>query len=258
MPEIFDAMQAAKLGMDVVKFGTGFISKIKLSGDLKRMDEKIREIQSEAVKLGDKVANAHFHSALISLDNIRMGNDAKTEMRAAIHHLYDAYNVEHDLLDTKLTFDQYLFCNKTAALISALHLYLDEPEIANQWRERAEEAYGGATAIYNNEEEFQKKIFSLIELVIPAKDYFKMVHSCIAGTYLRLFRIITEGQYIAFGPRYTYMDDFRVGIGPFKKSLMKAYFLTPRGHQKVLDELNKASERIQENYITTMIEIQDL
>ncbi|MBO5144140.1 MAG: hypothetical protein J6C19_01220 [Lachnospiraceae bacterium] len=106
MTEIYTMVQAAKLGLQAANC----MNKVQLNDDLKRMEARIQEIQTEAVRLGDKVANAHFLSALGSLNNIRMGNDARTKIRAAIHHLYDAYNVEHELLDKKLSFDQYLFC----------------------------------------------------------------------------------------------------------------------------------------------------
>lgn len=252
MPEIYTAVQVTKLGIQVVKFGAGFISKVRLNDDLSRMEAKIQKIQSEAVSLGDKVANAHFHSALCSLNNIRMGNDAQTELRAAIHHLYDAYNVEHDLLDKELNFDQYLFCNKTAALISALHLYLSEYEIAEQWKEKASEAYNGAQAIYDNSIKFQNQMRTLLNM-IDVKGYIDRVASAIRHTALSRLRIITEGQYIAFGSRYTFMKDLQVGIGPFKKSLLKAYFLSSTGHDKVCSKLKEAKCLI--NNINTMIEV---
>lgn len=252
MPEIYTMAQAAKLGIHVVKFGVGCISKVKLNNDLSQMEAKIREIQSEAAGLGYRVANAHFHSALSSLNNIRMGNDAQTEIRAAIHHLYDAYNVEHDLLDKELNFDQYLFCNKTAALVSALHLYLNEPAIAEQWKKSAVEAYKGAQAIYDNSKEFQNQMRTLLN-IIDTKGYIDRVLSAIRNTPLSQLRIITESQYIAFGSQYTFMKDLQVGIGPFKKSLLKAYFLSPAGHRKVCDELEYSGWLI--NNISTMIEV---
>lgn len=256
MLEIFTAETAAELTISLVKFGIGFASKTKLYGDLKRIEDRIREIQSIAYSFGDKVSYAHFHSALISLDNIRMGNDAQMEIRAAIHHLYDAYNTEHDLLDKNLNFDQYLFCNKTAVLISALHLYLSEPEIAEKWRTKATEDYNGAQAIYNNSIEFQKKLSYMLKELVK-KEYFDMVKRVIKNTPLSQYRIITEGQYIAFGSQYTFRQDFQVGIGPFKKSLLKAYFLSPKGHKEVLSKLSCAQDLINERNIANMIEDND-
>lgn len=248
MTEIGTIVQTARLGMQAADC----INKVKLNDDLKRMEWRIQEIQAEATRLGDKVANAHFLSALGSLNNIRLGNDARTEIRAAIHHLYDAYNVEREFLDKKLSFDQYLFCNKTAALVSALHLYLNEQEIARQWKKRAIEDYDSAQAIYDNSKEFQALMGNLFHMIDP-KGYIEIVASAIRNTVLGNLQIITESQYIVFGSQYAFMKDLQVGIGPFKKSLLKAYFLSSSGQLEVCYKLREARYLV--NNIHVMIEI---
>lgn len=253
MLKIYTVCEASELAKQLVKFGAGFVSKTKLYGDLKRIENRIQEIESVAFNLGNKVACAHFHSARNSLDNIRMGNDAEMEIRAAIHHLYDAYNVGYDLLDKKLSFDQYLFCSKMAILISALHLYLNESEIAEQWYKRAEEGYCGAQEIYDNSVEFQKKMFALLNVFID-ENYFNKVNSLIKNTPFSQYRVITKEQYIAFGSQYAFIKDFMVGIGVFKKSLFKAYFLTPKGHRMVNLKLEHARQLIDKRHIANMIE----
>lgn len=56
MTEIYTMVQVAKLGLQAANC----MNKVKLNDDLKRMEVRIQEIQTEAVRLGNKVANAHF------------------------------------------------------------------------------------------------------------------------------------------------------------------------------------------------------
>ena len=64
--------------------------------------------------------------------------------------------------------------------------------------------------------------------MIDPKGYIEKVTSVIRNTELGKLQIITESQYMVFGSRYAFMKDLQVGIGPFKKSLLKAYFFVPR------------------------------
>lgn len=120
--------------------------------DAKKMSITIEEIKDSVYATYFDRSSAHFASCLASLEAARNSNNPESEIRAAIHHLYDAFFSLYDLLDktTKkksvilgesiVDFvcykeDVYVPCCKIAVLIYGMYIFLGEEKNADIWYE---------------------------------------------------------------------------------------------------------------------------
>lgn len=124
----------------------------------KQLSEEIDNLNMRITDVYSDMANAHFEAARDALLAVECSNAPESEMRAAIGHLREAFNILRQIVDKKITRhyliffknEEYAVGNREAlyqclaylsALISIIYSSLKERENALKWKEEASGSY---------------------------------------------------------------------------------------------------------------------
>lgn len=183
-------MEVLVVSQGVLKFGSNILNTIKISN-------KITELEESIYSLYKDISKVHFSSALQSLENAPYSNNPDTEIRAAIHHLYDSFFSLYNLLEkivekknlllfshnedyVKYKEDIYIPCLKITALIIDLYSFLEEENEAKNWKQYMKGMYERSYTIYSNiltiKEEEKRGINKLLTLVNEYEKEFARLH----------------------------------------------------------------------------------
>lgn len=136
--------------MEMINVVNEIYQKGKRFLNAKQLDIVINEIKKSIYQTYFDRSSAHFASCQASLESAKLSNNPELEIRAAIHHLYDAFFSLYDLCDKKIKRksiigieyndyvvkyqeDIYVPCCKISILIYGLYCFLGEDDNANVW-----------------------------------------------------------------------------------------------------------------------------
>lgn len=149
-------MDAITVAQGTFQAGTKMLNVLKLSQEISALRTSIYETYLDHSK-------AHFDSALEAIRSAEKSRNPETELRHAVHHLYDAFFALYGLLDKTVDRgflrkkpcpyvdyqeDIYVPCCKIAGLAKRLYAFLNEAENAKEWNRRANEMRNNAKHIY--------------------------------------------------------------------------------------------------------------
>lgn len=132
----------------------------------KQLNMEINEIKKSIYQTYFNLSSSHFTSCQVSLEAAKLSSDPEIEVRAAIHHLYDAFFILYDLLEKKVEKkniigikynddvvkykeDIYVPCCKISALVYGLYYFLDEKDNAKVWHEYMLQTFSNAKHALN-------------------------------------------------------------------------------------------------------------
>lgn len=179
-------MEVLKVAQNIFRFGAKIINSKTLSDQISEINNSIQTVYKD-------ISKASLSAALESLNAANLSKNPESEIRAALHHLYDAYFVLFNLLtkmsEKKSLFgsvrskdyveykdDIYIPCCKIAFLIYLLYDFLDESENAKTWKNNMRNMYNKTYSIYsgflNYTPEYSNGLAKILEI---QKNFFRNI-----------------------------------------------------------------------------------
>lgn len=223
---------------------------------------RISEIENSIYHIYADISKAHFCAALASLAAADYSNNPDMEIRATIHHLYEAffslYNLLNKVVEKKnfLVFshmeeyieykeDIYVPCSKIAVLIIDLYNFLGENNNTKKWKDYATDMCNKAYTVYSNILNFKEEE----ALFMSDEIYKKAIRSCI-GDKLHEISETEYNRLVHIDENYaveTKIPGAALSCGRVHCQYYTFYFITKSGLEYVYNMLD-AIKKIEDTY----------